>query len=157
MSGLELIGIGMSVAGGVFQATTAMAQAEQKAKIARYNQQIAERNKDIAEAQGEADAEDKRRENARQLGTIRAVYGSSGLEMSGSPLDVLTDTATEQGLEVQKIRYKGALRGMGYSDKAAQYGMEADYAPTEGMQGVVSSIFKTGSSILGSPTLRSRF
>lgn len=153
MSGLEIIGLAASVGGSIASGVTAVAQAAQKAQVAKYNRLMAERNERITLAQTDADVFDKQQQNIRQLGTIRATYGASGLAMGGSMLDVLADTATEQAYDVEKTRYKGKVRAMGYADKAGQFAMEEDFAPVEGALGVVSSIFKVGSSVAGSPTV----
>jgi hypothetical protein len=138
---------------GVMSAMQAMTTAKNKAAISTYNQRIAQRNEQIALSQSNLDAEDKRRQNVRQLGAIRAAYGGSGLDMAGSPLDVLTDTAMEQSYDVDKVEYKGKLRAMGYADKAAQFGMESEFYEAEGTMGVVSAMFNTATKFAGSPAM----
>lgn len=135
MMALGLIGGIMS---GVMGMMSAQAQAdaqadaaEQNARIAEYNRQVAERNKNTALAEADAEARDVARDNRRQLASIRAAYGASGLSLEGSPLDVMTDTALEQELDVNKTRYKGQLRAIGYQDEANNYAMKRDLYKSE--------------------------
>lgn len=96
---------------GAIQAGNAQAAAgEYNAKVAERNNVIADQNRQIAVRQADIDAEDKRRENRRTLSAIRAAYGSSGLELAGSPLDVLEDSALESELDAQRIEYEGRVR-----------------------------------------------
>jgi hypothetical protein len=154
MSGFEIVGMVMTGVSGVMNAMQAMTTAQNKANIATYNQQIAERNEQIALSQAENDQQDKRRQNMRQMGAIRAAYGGSGLDMAGSPLDVLTDTAMEQAYDEDKVRYKGRLRAMGYADRAGQFKAEADFYEAEGTMAVVSSMFNTATKFAGSPMMQ---
>lgn len=153
MSGLEIVGLITTGLGGVMQAAQAVTTAGNKAAVANYNRRIAQRNEQIALSQAENDAQDKRRQNIRQMGAIRAAYGGSGLDMAGSPLDVLTDTAMEQAYDVDKTEYKGRLRAMGYADRAAQFGMESDFYESEGTMGVVASMFNTANKFAASPAM----
>lgn len=89
------------------------------AEAARYNHQakISERNKAIADQDrlnavrtSQLAAEDKRRENRRRFASVRAAYGSSGLELSGSALDVLRDTSVEMALDERRVEYEGQVK-----------------------------------------------
>lgn len=133
---------------GAIQAGNAQAAAsEYNARVSERNQAVAEQNRQIAVRTAEIDAEDKRRENRRQLGAIRAAYGSSGLEMAGSPLDVLEDSAIEMELDAQRIEYEGrmrsregALQALGYSEDARLSRMQGKAAKTAGYIGAAGSL-----------------
>lgn len=123
----------LSVAGGVISAIGAISSANAQAAAAEYNAKVDERNRimanqdrQIAIRTAEIDAQDKQRENARTNGAIRAAYGNSGLDMAGSPLDVLEDSALEQSLDVQRISYEGRARGREGAAKAQGYAEDAN-------------------------------
>lgn len=127
MTGIEMalmaVGTATSVAGSLMSGAGA-------ANAAEYNAAIARRNAAIARSQATADAADKRRSNNRTLGAIHAVYGSSGLTLNGSSLDVLADTAAEQELDARRIEYKGDLRVMDQMERAALLEAQAESART---------------------------
>lgn len=158
MTGLEIIGAlsaAASIASGVVGAMGAMQQGKAASAAANYQAQVADRNAKIARQQATVEQDDQRRENMRQLGAIRAAYGGSGLEMAGSPLDVLEDTSIEQELDVDRIGYRGTLRALGETDKANLARAEAENAKSAGAIGAVSSILKAGTSLLGNSTVKS--
>jgi hypothetical protein len=143
----------LGIVGGAVAALGAIQSANAQAAAANYNAKVAKRNRDEAIGQTHAAIADKVMENNRQMGSIRAAYGASGLQLDGSPLDVLEDTATEQAYDVAKIRYKGRMQAAGYSEQAALSKLEAKSAKTAGYIGAASAIIggvSTGISNSGS-------
>ena len=160
MTGFEIVAAlsaAASVASGVVGAMGAMQQGKAQSNAATYTAQVADRNAKIARQQADVEQEDQRRENMRQRGAIRAAYGGSGIEMAGSPLDVLEDTAMEQELDVERIGYRGTLRALGENDKANLARAEAENAKSTGAIGAIGSILKTGTSLLGNPYVKTKF
>ena len=156
MTGLEIAAAVLTVASGAISAAGAMQQGKAAANAANYEAQLADRNAKIARNQAEAEQEDQRRENVRQRGAIRAAYGASGIEMAGSPLDVLSDTALEQELDVARIGYRGELKAIGENDRAEMARVSASNAKQAGAIGAISAITKTGASLLSSPTAKAK-
>lgn len=162
MTGLEGLAAAASAVSGVIGAIGAIQSANAQAAAAEYNARIAERNSKIADQNrqmniqtAEIAAEDKRRENRRVLSAMRAAYGTSGLELAGSPLDVLADTAIEQELDVQRIRYEGRVRGregaiqmLGLEEDATLSRMEGKAAKTAGYIGAAGSLFSGAGTAL---------
>lgn len=129
---IGLVSTAITTAGVLQQANSSQAAAEYNAKVAERDAMVADQNRKATIDQAYVDAADKTRENNRVLSTMRASYGASGLDLMGSPLDVLTDTAMEQGLDVRRIEYEGEIRGresalqmMGYQESAALSSAEA--------------------------------
>jgi hypothetical protein len=130
--------IGGAVLGavGTYQSMQASAAAaEYSAKVAERDIVVADQNRKAAMEQSRIAAEDKRRESRRIMASIRASYGASGVELAGSPLDVLTDTATEQETDARRIEYEGKIRGregalqmLGLSESATLSRAEAQSA-----------------------------
>lgn len=152
MTGLEIAAAALTVAGGAISAGGAMQQAQAQKNASRYEQQVALRDAKIARDEAAAEQEDKRSENRRQLSAIRAAYASNGLEMSGSPLDVLADTAIEQELDVARIGYRGEMKALGKRDQAAQAQAAGSNAMKAGIVNILGTVVKTGSSLMSLPT-----
>lgn len=131
-----------------------MQQAEAQARAAEYNAKIQERNALIADQNrktaietADIAATDKRRDNRRIMAQMRAAYGTSGIEMAGSPLDVLEDTALEQELGAQRVKYEGTLRAregaiqmLGMREDAELQRMEASSARQAGGIAAIGSV-----------------
>lgn len=137
MTALALVG---SLVSGVVSAIGAIQQANAAADAADYEAAVKERNRRAILAQTDTETEDKRRDNRRQIAAIRTAYGASGLALEGSPLDVLEDTMIEQETEVERVRYSGKMKAMGYGEEATLARMRADSARSAGAIGAASAI-----------------
>lgn len=112
---------------GAAQANAATrASANYNADVAERDAAVADQNRRSAMTTARIAAEDRRRDNRRALSSIRASYGASGLDLAGSPLDVLLDSATEGELDAQRTEFEGraqarssALQMLGLRDDAA--------------------------------------
>jgi hypothetical protein len=118
MSGLEIaaialagIGTATSVIGTIQQGNAARASANYQASLDERNATLAEQDRVQAIRTADLAASDKRRENRRQLSSMRAAFGSSGFELAGSPLEVLSDSAQEMALDERRISYEGEVSG----------------------------------------------
>jgi hypothetical protein len=108
----------MAVAGGMLNAAGAVnkGQAEQLSQY--YQANIAEQNAVLTRQQS---AEDERRARVmgrKMLGDARTAYASSGVQMEGSALDVLQESAANAELDALTIRYKGEVAARGYENEA---------------------------------------
>lgn len=130
----------LGIVGGLISAVGSIAQASAASASAKYNAQVAERNKRAVTAQTINEVEDRRIKDRRVLGTIRAAYGANGFEMGGSPMDVIADTTLEQELDVAKVKYQGKMKAEGYGEQAVLFGMEAKAAKTAGWIGAASGL-----------------
>lgn len=146
---------GASVVSGITGAMGALAEgsakeaaANQNAEIASYNRAVALRNRGVVLTQANADAKDSQLELSRNLSSIRAAYGATGMALEGSPIDVINDTAKEKSYDTAKIIYKGDVQAAGYTDEANNYGMkeklyrnEAEAAPRIAALSAASKFF----------------
>jgi hypothetical protein len=162
MTGLEVAALALTAASAVTGAVGAIQQGNAQAASLRaqadqanYNRQVSLRNRDIALQQSDADQASRQLEHRRQLATIRAGYGNSGLDISGSALDVIEDTALEQQLDVAKIGYSGKLKALELTDKATLFEAESKNlreasksALTGGYIGAAGAVLKSASSYL---------
>lgn len=154
MTGLEGLAAAASAISGVIGAIGSIAAGNAQAAAAEYNARVQERNAKVADQNrkqaiktADIAAEDKRRENRRVMAAMRAAYGTSGLEMAGSPLDVLEDTALEQELDVSRVQYEGrvraregALQMLGFREDATLSRMEGKAAKTAGYIGAAGAL-----------------
>jgi len=63
-------------------------------------------NRQMLKDEQRAAVDDSLRESARLMGAQRAAYAKSGVDVgSGTPLDVLAETAAESELEALRVRY----------------------------------------------------
>jgi multidrug efflux pump subunit AcrA (membrane-fusion protein) len=147
---LGALGTAASVAGQGRQAAADAGQANYLSQVARNNQLAAERNADRARQQGEVDAAKQQLATAGLEGRQRAQLASQGGDVdSGSPLDVLGDTARAGATDAATIRSNAALKAYGYD---LQAGDAAATARDEGFRAANATAalpFTTGASLLG--------
>lgn len=131
--------LGGALLGGVGAAM----QGEGNAQASQYNAQVAQRNAVIARDQGEAAAQAQQRAASRQMGSMLANYGASGVQTdSGSPLDVLADSARMAALDNLTIKYNAALRAQGFESESALENSRAKASRTSGILGAGTSFLR---------------
>lgn len=145
MTGAELA-IGFTMLSGTLSAVGQLQQGFASAQAADYNAAVSRRNAAIARQQAAAEEADKRHQANLALHQIRAAVGGSGFDMTGSPLDVLMDSAVEFELGAKKETYKGQLRALENTDKASLFEMQSDNAVLAGYLGAAGAVVKTASN-----------
>jgi len=154
---MSAIGTGVSVIGQAnsaqAQASAQAGQANYMAQVARNNQMLAERNAALVTQQGEIDAQKKQLEVGQVEGKQRAALASQGGDVnSGSPLDILGDTARAGYTDVATIRSNAAYAAYGYKVQGAGFGGQAGLygsAATNATNSLSTLPFGVGSSLLG--------
>lgn len=136
----------LGAVGGIVGALGKIQEGNAAAAAGRYNAQVSTQNAARIRAEAATEIEDKRRDIRRQLGTIRASYGGSGIDFSGSPLDVLADSAQQGEWDVTKIRYKAEVAAVDEENRANLYRMGADASQTAGYLGAGASFLSGVSS-----------
>jgi hypothetical protein len=102
----------LAVIGTAFSAVGAIQQGQAAASTADYNARVATQNA--------AYEERIQREKAQRLMAQQSSgYLKAGVAMSGTPLDVLADTAAQAELDALAIRYGGATQAAGYRAQGA--------------------------------------
>lgn len=153
---LTAVSGGLQAYGQIEAGNAAHEAAMYQAQVERNNA-IMERNRAAQERQaGEVEAMQKRREVAKIIGMQRAGIGASGVEMSGSPLDVLEDTALQGAYDVALIRHNAELRARDRDFAAQNFEAQAELTTMSGRnarrQGFISALgtaASTGSSLAG--------
>lgn len=153
---MSLAAAGVSLAGGIIGASGAQQNGANAMTLAYANSAahqrqaaIARRNAGIAVAQSEETANDIAVKNVAQMGQIRTAYGASGLAMSGSPLDVIANTAAEQTLDIKKTLYKGQVIAAGLEDQANTDDQLAAIDIYTGQVAQTASGYQSAASLLG--------
>jgi hypothetical protein len=137
------------IVGTAVGAVGSLQSAQASANAARYNAQINDQNAVVAQSQGKADAFQQEQIGYRSLSAIRAATGASGLQMTGSPLDVLSSSASQAELDVQKVKYNASLKALGYTNNAALDRNRAKNAEISGLFGAASTSLIGGSRAAG--------
>ena len=135
--------------GAVISMVGAKQKANADAAAADYNAQIADQNAGIAEQQGEAAAQAQDRDARMKMGSMVAGYGASGVDGgSGSPMDVLAQSARMATLDNLTTKYNYHLKALGYSNQAGLDSSNAKNSTTAGnMNALSAGVRGLGSSI----------
>lgn len=95
-----------------------MQQGASKASASSYNANVATQNAAIARQNALANAAAQQRSAKKTIGSTIAGFGSSGLSLTGSALDVLEESSMLAELDRQNIMYEGELKAIGYENEA---------------------------------------
>lgn len=146
---LPFIALGASVLGTGVSAVGAIQQGQQAAAAAEYSAQVQEQNARIAREQGATEAARIARGVERQIGTIGANTGASGLTMEGSPLAVLLETRKLGRLDELTAGYNAEVQARGAQAQAQQYRLAGRDAASAGYIGAASALLTGATSAYG--------
>jgi hypothetical protein len=142
---------GASAYGAVQQGKAAEGQANYQAAVGRNNAIIAERQARDAEERGASEELAQRRQTAAGLGKQRAGMAANGVDLSsGSPLDILGDTAAFGELDALTVRSNAAREAYGYRNQASQFTSDAAAQKIAGRNTRKASYIGAGSTLLTS-------
>jgi hypothetical protein len=116
---------GASALAGIMGYKGNMAAAKSAQAVGEYNAKLAE-NEAVLLARAKRDQEEAlRKQSDRLVGTQTAMVAASGVQMTGTPLQVLADTYFSTEMDAAMIRYAGDI-------EQVQKQSEAALARTEG-------------------------
>jgi multidrug efflux pump subunit AcrA (membrane-fusion protein) len=125
-------------------------QANYLAQVARNNQAAAQRNAALATQQGEVDAQKSQLKTAALEGSQRAALASQGGDVdSGSPLDIVGDTARAGATDAATIRSNAALKAYNYQLQANDAAGAANDDSFQAANALASLPYSQGSTLLG--------
>jgi hypothetical protein len=110
-AGLQLVGMGMQ-----YNAQQQAARAQRAA--GEYNGQILEQNATLVEDRTQREERRFRTATRRQMGAIDAAYAASGVQQTGSVVDVVMDSAVTAERDALEIRHAGELEAFGLRNRA---------------------------------------
>lgn len=135
--------------GAAFSAVSSIAQGNAQKKMYEYNAALAERQAE-EERQAAKYAADREREQGEQLkARQRLLYNVSGVELTGTPSDFLTDTAKKLEMDAAAIERGGQSKGTALQLQANLQRMQGGSARNAGW-------WNAGSSLLAGATSLSR-
>lgn len=138
---LSNIGMATTALGTYQQMKATQQQANYDTAIANQNANIAQQQS-VAAGQAGAQEQSQIRQKERQVaGSQKAQLSSNGLDISsGSPLDLLTDTAQQSQKDVDTSRYNTAINMWGYDTQTANYRAQAQAAKQAGKNARTSTL-----------------
>lgn len=146
---LPAIGIIAGLAGGVasafgsiYSGQVASANAEAQKNAAKLDA----KNQRLIGGYNAARQEDK---NTRLTGTQVTAAAASGVDLYGTPLDVVVDSRKEGNLDVQAIRWGAEQRARNSDYEAKVAGLNAKTAKTAGYIGAIAPILSGVSTSFG--------
>lgn len=146
---MEFVALGASVLGTAASAIGAIQQGQAAAAGAEYSARVQEQNARVARQQGASEAAAIARGVNRQVGTISANAGASGVTMEGSPLDVLLETRKLGRLDELTAGYNAEVRARGSHGQAQQFRLAGRDAASAGYIGAASALLKGGVDAYG--------
>lgn len=134
---------------GAIQAGNAQkAAADRQAQIDRQNADLASQDRINAIKTAQLKQEDLNRSNRVQLAAIRNAYGNSGIDLAGSPLDVLADTSTSMALDSARVGYEGEVQGRSKAIQILGLQNDANTAEAAGRQAQTAGYITAGTDLL---------
>jgi hypothetical protein len=124
----------------VSQANAASDQAELRA-------QANQANADLALGQSVDDERQLRIQAQKQIGRARAQYGAAGVQLDGSAMDILAESAANMEQDALRIRAQGVAQYNAYRKGASLYLGQADAAQANARWGAAATLLKTGSDM----------
>lgn len=143
-----LISAGLQIAGGITQARGQQQAYEGTADTKNYNQAVLEQQAGAIERAGAQEKETALRRKRAQLSAMQASVGARGLQLSGSPLLLMAESAAELELDVQNQEYNSLVEANQARSQAAIYGIEAENYRKAGKTAVRNTGISTAFKIL---------
>jgi hypothetical protein len=138
----------IAAASAVMSAAGAVKSGQDQQAAMNYNASVQRQQAQIAQDQGNAAAATQDVANRRKLGDQAAAAGSSGVEMTGSPLAVMADQAMQGETAKRLAIYRGKLQSNSATDQAAIDVYSGNQAASAGITKGVSTLL-TGASAFG--------
>lgn len=107
-----------SIIGTVASSLGQMQQGNAQAQASLYNAQVAQNNATQARYAADVEAQKEGERTRRLLSTQKALLSKSGVDLEGSPLLVLEETAALGDVNQQFARYEGDVKAKGYEAQA---------------------------------------
>jgi hypothetical protein len=140
----------MSVAGGLVQAYGIQRESEAQARASEFNANTATQNAEQAILQAAQEERRVRTLGRKEVGTMVAGYGASGI-VGGSSLDVLAESIANLELDALNVRYGGQVKATNFRNEATYERYRAKEARASGQiraaATLLSSAAQTGQQL----------
>jgi hypothetical protein len=137
----------LAAVGGVVAAKAARSKSKAEAQSHEANAEQAKVEATWRRQEAQQNIEDHRKAFYRFRGRNRAVYGKSGVKMSGTPMDVLMENEQISLLDEQRIMELGEHQAKGHETQAEMDRMKAKYAIRAGKYNMATSLLSAGQSM----------
>jgi len=144
--GIETIALVGLAAGAAVSAMGSIQQGYATKQQADYNASVAEQNAAAIRQAAALDEDTSRKKSGRIQGAVRARAAASGVDLGGSPLDVLADNASEAELEALTIRYRGDVEAGRQESEARLSRARGKNAVTQGWIGAGAALLQGATS-----------
>jgi hypothetical protein len=131
----------LSVIGKVVSVIGAFSASRAEADVLSTTAAIRDREAAEVRARAAAQAETTRRTALRRQGARVSAFGSTGLDVSGSALDVLADAAAEEELQIRNIVFEGEAQ-------ATSLGIQGDVLRKEAKTVKRAGLISAGTTLL---------
>lgn len=138
---IAIAGVAIAAVSAGVGAYSAIQQGKAQEDAAKYSAAVDRNNAILASQKSQYEADRQRKRNLILRGKQQAAYAKSGVEITGSPEDVMFDSAIEGNLDILATRYAGEISTRDYEGRARLQDLR-------GSQAASSSYFNAGSSIL---------
>jgi hypothetical protein len=116
-------------------------ESDQQRKAYNYQADVAEQNAIAAQNKAKYEEDAHRRQLQKIMSTQRTLYGKANIDLAGSPLLVMEDTAAQGELDALAIRFGGDIA-------AAQQRSAANLARMQGQNAMTAGYISAGTSLL---------
>lgn len=138
----------VSVAGAVQQGQAAKNAAEYNSEVAQQNASLAAQNTASQIAIDKQQSAQNALQNTRQLAALRAAYGSSGLELSGSSLDSLQDSSNQMALNNAQVDFQQQVDKRNGAVQVLQLEDQSNLDIAQGKNSATAGYMQAGTSLL---------
>lgn len=145
--GVEALLLTTAIIGVASSAYGSYREGQDAAEASKYNARIAQEEAVLTEQAGALDASRQRKQISRLIGTQKALSAGSGIELTGSPLDVMINTAAEGELDAQILEYNTKVQASRFRSQSARDLELAGVSRTSGALKAGATILTQGSKI----------
>ena len=133
--------------GGVMSAVGSIMGGNAAKAAGDYNANIATQNAGIAETEGNIAIAQQQRKAEEVIGQQTASYGASGVSgTTGSPMDLLKQSAATSAMDAANIRYSYNLKAAGYTQNATIDKMQGEMAQQNSYYSAAGQLLNAGAN-----------
>ena len=145
--GLEAAVLGLTLLSGVTQAFGAYQQGKAQKEAAEYNAAVARQEKEAIRRSADIDIQRQKKYARSYKARQEALYSKAGVTLSGSPLEVISDTAAEFEYDQMITDYNAKL-GISRAESQAKYEeFKGETYYKEGLVKAGTTLLSTGSNV----------
>jgi hypothetical protein len=143
------LGVVVGVLGAVASAVGGIVSAQASAQASRAQADAYRRQAELERQQADYNAEQQQHKAIKLLSAQRTAYLSAGVSLYGTPTDVIIDSTMQSDLDVQAIRYNGAIKAQNFEMQARALDVKASGQETAGAIGAIAPLIKGVGAIGG--------